>query len=307
MDHAALEVDRHALAARANRRGIVSMIGAMGCFIINDALIKYVSQTLPLAQVVFIRSALASLLVLAVMKAMGEVPRIRESTRGWVALRAVLDAIATMLFLLSLLHLPLATATAINMASPLFITALAAFFIGERIGAPRWLAVGVGFVGVLLIIQPQADGFDAYAWVCLAATFLIAVRDLITRRVNGSIPSIVITFSNTAAVMLLAGVWSLAEGWRPISGSGIGLLSIAAMFLATAYYLIVGSTRDGDLSLIVPFRYTAILFAAVAGFFIWGDTPNALAWGGMGLLISSGIYVLHTSGRQRANAALDRA
>lgn len=293
MKHAAPQVDKHALLARANRRGILSMTGAMGCFVINDALIKYASQSMPFAQAVFIRSAVASLLVLAVVNAMGALPRIPEAARGWVALRAVVDAIATMLFLVSLFHLPLATATAINMASPLFITALAALFIGERIGASRWLAVSVGFVGVLLIIQPQTEGFDSYALVCLAATLLIAVRDLLTRRVHASIPSIVVTFSNTAAVMLLAGALSLIEGWRAFTGFELGVLTVAAMFLATAYYLIVGSTRDGDLALIVPFRYTAILFAAVAGFVVWGDTPNALAWGGIGLLIGSGIYVLH--------------
>jgi len=80
----------------------------------------------------------------------------------------------------------------------------------------------------------------------------------------------------------------------------VGYLAVVAVFLATAYYLLVVSTRHADLSLIAPFRYTALLFATVAGFVVWGDTPNALAWGGIALVVGSGIYVLRVSRRARA-------
>jgi drug/metabolite transporter (DMT)-like permease len=296
--------DEHALHFRANRIGILTMVGAMGCFIVNDTLVKYASQTLPAAQLIFVRGVMATLLVLAVVRAMGASRRIRDITRGWVAVRAVIDAVATMLFLVSLFNLPIANATAINMTSPLFITVLAAVFMGQRVGAARWLAIGVGFLGVVLIVQPRTDGFNVYALVCLTATVLIAVRDLVTRRVHADVPSILVTLSNTIAVMLLAGALSLLEGWRPMQAFEIGLLAVAAVFLASAYYLLVGSTRRGDLSLIVPFRYTAILFATVTGFAVWGDTPNALAWCGIALLIGSGIYVLRSGRRARAAPAV---
>ena len=275
------------------------MIGAMGCFVVNDALVKYASQTMPPAQLIFIRGVMASVLVLAVAQATGATRRIREIARGWVAVRAVVDAIATVLFLVSLFHLPLANATAINMASPLIITVLAAVFLGERLGRSRWVAVGIGFLGVLLIIQPEAEAFNNYAVVCLLSTVLLSVRDLVTRRVHAGVPSILITLSNTVAVTLLAGGLTLFEGWRPFTGFELGLLAVVAVFLSSAYYLIVVSTRRGDLSLIAPFRYTAILFATVAGFAIWGDTPNALAWCGIALVIASGIYVLRVSRRAR--------
>ena len=286
--------------ASANRVGILAMIVAMACFIVNDALVKYASQTMAAAQLIFVRGVVASVLVLAVAQAMGATRRIRETARGWVAVRAVVDAVATVLFLVSLFHLPLANATAINMTSPLFITVLAAMFIGERLGPARWLAVGVGFLGVLLIIQPQAEGFNVYALVCLLATVLLSVRDLLTRRVPPRVPSILITLSNSLAVTLLAGALSLIEGWRPYGAFELGLLAVAAVFLSTAYYLIVISTRRGDLSLVAPFRYTALLFATIAGFVVWGETPNALGWSGIALVIASGIYVLRASRRARA-------
>ena len=299
MSRRAAVADGHVSHFHANRLGILAMIGAMACFIVNDALVKYASQTMPAAQLIFVRGAMASLLVLAVARATGATRRIREIARGWVAVRAVVDAIATVLFLVSLFHLPLANATAINMVSPLFISVLAAVVLGERLGPPRWMAIGVGFLGVLLIIQPRTEGFNVYALVCLLSTVLLSVRDLVIRRVHAGMPSILITLSNTVAVMLLAGALSLFEGWRPFSAFELGLLAVAAVFLSTAYYLIVISTRRGDLSLIAPFRYTALLFATAVGFVVWGDAPNALAWCGIALVIASGIYVLRASRRAR--------
>jgi drug/metabolite transporter (DMT)-like permease len=300
MSRPAAAADAYASHFHANRLGILAMIGAMACFIVNDALVKYASQTMPAAQLIFVRGVMATLLVLAAAQAMGATRRVREIAHGWVAIRAIVDAIATVLFLVSLFHLPLANATAINMASPLLITVLAAAFLGERLGPPRWVAIGIGFLGVLLIIQPQAEGFNVYALVCLSSTVLLSVRDLVTRRVHAGVPSILITLSNTVAVMLLAGGLSLIEGWRPFSAFELGLLAVAAVFLSTAYFLIVISTRRGDLSLTAPFRYTALLFATIAGFVVWGDTPNVLAWCGIALVIASGIYVLRVSRRARA-------
>jgi len=302
----AAAADRDAPHAHANRLGILAMVGAMACFVVNDALVKYASQTMPATQLIFVRGAMATVLVLAVAQAMGAARRIRQIARGWVAVRACVDAAGTVLFLVALFHLPLANATAINMTSPLVITVLAAVFLDERIGGPRWLAVGAGFVGVLLVIQPAAEGFNGYALVCLLSTVFLAVRDLVTRRVHIAVPSILITLSNTVAVMLLAGALSVFESWRPLSAFEIALLGVAAAFLATAYYLVVVGTRHGDLSLVVPFRYTALLFATIMGFVVWGDLPNALAWCGIALLICSGIYVLRAGRRARtASAAAD--
>jgi drug/metabolite transporter (DMT)-like permease len=298
--HAAA-AETHGSHLHANRVGILAMIASMGLFIVNDALVKYASQTMPAAQLIFIRGVMATLLVLAAAQAMGAMPRIREIARGWVAVRGLVDALGSLLFLVSLFHLPLANATAINMASPLFIVVLAAF-LGERVGPTRWIAIGVGFAGILLIIQPHTEGFNVYALVCLVATVLIAVRDLVTRRVPAGVPSILITVSNTVAVTVLAGGLSVVEGWRAFDAFEMGLLTVAAAFLAAAYYLIVIGTRRGDLSLIVPFRYTAVLFATIVGFVVWGDTPNALAWCGIGLLIGSGIYLLRASRRARVSS-----
>ncbi len=290
-------------SAAANRRGILCMAGAMACFVTNDALVKFASQSMPSAQLIFIRGFMSVLLVLAVAHALGATTRLREATRGWVAGRAVVDAIATMLYLGSLFHLPIGNATAINLAAPLFMAVFAALFLGELVRGARWLAIGAGFVGVLLVIQPRAEGFNGYALVCLLGTLFHAARDLMTRRIAAGIPSILITLATAATVTVLAGALSLVQGWQAFGLFEFALLALASVFLTGGYYLIINSMRHGEMTLVAPFRYSGLLFALVIGYAVWGEVPNTLAWGGIALLIASGLYVLHNERRHRAAGA----
>ena len=294
--------DAAAAHARANRLGILGMVAAMACFIVNDTMVKYASESLPAAQLIFIRSVMATMLILAVVIATGRIGQIRVITHRWVLTRSILDAISTFLYLVSLFNLPISTATSINSTSPLLITLLAALVVGERVRAALWLATAIGFAGVLLIIQPQAEGFNFYAILCLSSTMVMAVRDVITRRVHAGVPSILVTLSTTLTVTLLAGALSLIQGWGPVGTRELAMLVTAAISVSAAYVLIVRSTRRGDLSVVAPFRYSALLFAAVTGYLVWGDVPNALAWCGIALLVGSGIYVLRADRRARAAA-----
>ncbi|MFM8610155.1 MAG: DMT family transporter [Burkholderiaceae bacterium] len=289
-------------ALAANRRGIVAMSLGMVSFVANDALIKLVSASLPSGQLIFIRGLFAIALLLALCTAMG----VWRSGNGWRALgqRAVLvragfDALATIAYLTSLFHLPLGNATAINMATPLVITLMAVLWLGERVGPARWVAIGAGFVGVLMIVQPSAEGFNAYAWLCLAGTLLHAARDLVTRRIASSTPSLLITLSTALAVTLLAAAISMAQGWVAVGFTQLALLAVASVFLSTGYYLLIVAMRAGEISVIAPFRYVGLLFALVLGWLVWRELPNALAWAGIALLVGAGLYVLH---EQRAGA-----
>ena len=281
----------------ANRRGVLAMAAAMASFVVNDTLVKYVSQSLPSSQLIFLRGVFATALLLAVVQAMGATPQIPRLLDRRVLLRALMDAVATLVYLVSLFHLPLANATAINMATPLFITLLVVITFGERVRPARWLAIAIGFSGVLLVVQPSGAAFNAYALLCLCGTVLNACRDLVTRTLDRSIPSIVVTLSTALAVTLLAGAWSLVQDWQPASWQQLGLLATASVFLSGGYYLLTISMRSGEMSLIAPFRYAGLLFAVVLGYLVWGDVPNALAWGGIALLVGAGLFVLHGAGK----------
>ena len=275
----------------------------MASFIANDALVKFVSQSLPAAQLIFLRGLMATLLLLVVAQALGLLRHpggaahgpLQQLLQHRVLLRSGVDAVAGMAYLAALFHMPLGNATAINMATPLFLTLYVALFRGEQVGPGRWLLIGGGFAGVLLIVQPAAAGFNAWSLLCLAATMLHAVRDLLTRGIPRGIPSVMVTLSTALAVTLLAGLLSLVEGWQPFGARHLGLLAVASIFLCGGYYLVILCMREGDVSVIAPFRYTSLLFALVIGWLVWGDVPNALAWGGIVVLLASGLAMLRSA------------
>lgn len=288
----------------ANRRGVLAMAAGMASFVSNDALVKFVSESLPAAQLIFLRGIFATLLLLAISHFLGATRRLHLLLDRKVLVRAAFDAFATMTYLTSLFHLPIGNATAINMATPLFITLFAVIAFKEQVGTGRWLAIATGFAGVLLVVQPSGAAFNAYALLCLGGTLLHASRDLITRAIDRSIPSILITLSTAIAVTLLSGVISLFQEWRPVTASQLALLAAASVFLSGGYFLLTVAMRGGEMSLIAPFRYAGLLFALVLGFVVWGDVPNAVAWAGIALLVGAGLYVLHSE-RSRPRAELE--
>lgn len=288
----------------ANRRGVLAMSAGMAAFVTNDMMVKVVSESLPSAQLIFLRGVFATVLLVAVAHAMGVLRDAGALLHRRVVLRALFDAFATFTYLTSLFHIPLGTATAINMATPLFITLFAVIAFGERVGAGRWMAVATGFTGVLLIVQPTGAGFNAYALLCLAGTLLHATRDLMTRTIDPRIPSMLVTLSTAVAVTLLSAAWSLFQPWEAVNGRHLLLLAGASVFLSAGYFLLIVAMRGGEMSLVAPFRYTGLLFALVLGYLVWGDVPDALAWGGIALLVAAGLYVLHGE-RSRPRADLE--
>ncbi len=289
-----------------NRRGIVTMMAAMLFFVTNDALVKLVSHTLPTPQLIFVRGAFTTLLLLLMVVLTGSWAQWRSLRTRSVPVRALLDSAATFTYLTALFHLPLGNATAINLAAPLFLTLLAVFFLRERVGALRWALIALGFTGVLLVVQPDVHGLNAYALLCVVGTLFHAGRDLMTRLVPAHVPSLLITLSTSAMVTLLSGLWALTQAWQPMTLDNLLQLGGAAFCLAIAYHLLTLSMRAGDMSVIGPFRYSGLLVALVLGYALWGEVPNTLAWSGIALLVAAGLALLHSQ-RVSSRAALDAA
>lgn len=297
MNASSVDAAGFAERARANRIGILWMIVATIGFVGNDALVKTVIARVPVGQMIVVRGIMAIALITFVAWRMGALVRVSELFRGWVGLRAGSEGVATFLYLAALYHLPLANATAMYMSSPLFIAVLARLLLGELVDAKRWIAIGLGFAGVLMVIQPRAEGFNPYAWLCLLATIIYAGRDLLTRKIPVGVPSIVVTLATAAVVAGMALCVLVVQGWTPMLWSDVGLLALASVCLSTGYYSVIASVRHGEVSVVAPFRYIGLLWALLVGFLVWGDVPNMLAWAGIGLLICSGLYMVH---QQRA-------
>ena len=288
--------------AAANRRGIGFLCAAMVSLVLNDALMKHVGQTMGVPQMVFLRGVMALALLLAVAQALGLLGQWRQLTGGAVLGRAALDAAGTLLYLLSLMHLPLANAISINLAGPLMMALFAVVFLHERAGPARWVAIALGFVGVLLVIQPRAAGFNAWSLVCLCGTVCHVGRELLTRGIDRAVPAILITVASAVAVLALAAVATVVDGWQPVQPRQLGQLALAAALLASGYFFIVLSMRHGEMTVVAPFRYVGLLVAVALGWLVWREVPNALAWAGIALLVGTGLYLI-VEGRRRAPAA----
>ncbi len=286
------------MTAAHNRRGVIAMSVGMASFVLNDSLVKYVSASLPPAQLIFLRGLLAVLGLAALCTYTGIFQKPREALRHlrerWVWIRSSLDGLASLVYLTAMFHMPLANATAINMASPLLIALLSGLLLGVQVSLRHWLIIATGFAGVLLVVQPQADGFNHWAWVCLGGTLLHALRDVSMRFVPSHTPSLMVTLCTATAATVLAGLWSIWQDWVPMSMTSWACLAGAAVLLSTGYFLLIQSTRSADLTVVAPFRYVGLLTAVVMGYVVWGDIPNALAWGGMLLLVGAGLMMLRS-------------
>ena len=167
----------------------------------------------------------------------------------------------------------------------------------------RGLAVMTGFMGVLLVVQPAADAFNAYSLLAVLGTTLHATRDLLTRRIPAHIPAVLISLSTALSVAVLAGGLSLFQVWQPVPLASLLQLGLAAVFLCSGYYTLILAMRSGDVSVIAPFRYSGLLFALLLGHLLWDEMPNWLAWIGIALLVGSGLTILQTERRRQQAAA----
>ena len=294
------------MALSENMRGAALMMAAMAAFTANDAAMKAVTQALPLYQAIFLRGMITLALLIPLARAMGGLRfTLARRDAGLVALRSVAEIGSTVLFLTALMHMPLANLSAIMQSLPLAVTLAAALVFGERVGWRRMLAIVAGFAGVLLIVRPGGAGFDIWALAGVGAVLCVVVRDLTTRRMSAALPSVTVAVFAAASVTLLGAVVAPFGGWAPVRAGDWALLATAAVFLILGYIFIVSATRTGDVGLVAPFRYTALLWALALGWFVFGDFPDALTLAGAGIVVATGIYTFHRERRLgRLSAAI---
>jgi drug/metabolite transporter (DMT)-like permease len=210
-----------------------------------------------------------------------------------VLARGVLETTGSFGYLIALAHIPLATALAINMATPLVMMPFAVLLLGEDIRWRRWATLAVGFVGVLLVMRPGPEGINWWVLLSFATTIAFALRDVHTRRIAVGIPSILVTAGSAAMFTLVAGVVVAFEGWQPVAMPALLELGAAAILVGVGMHLLVVATRISEASVVAGFRYTALVWGVVIGYFVWGHMPDALGWTGIGLVVCAGLYAAH--------------
>ncbi|WP_151718379.1 DMT family transporter [Gemmobacter serpentinus] len=287
-----------------NLRAVMLMNIAMLAFTLNDTSMKLVTETMPLYQAITLRGLLTTLVLLGV--ALGQGVRIfalGRSDRRVVTLRTLTEVSATVTFLTALTHMPLANLSAILQSVPLAVTLGAALLFGERIGWRRMLAILAGFVGVLLIVKPGTEGFDQWSVLGLLSVVAVVVRDLSTRKLSREVPTVVVAIWAGAAVTLLGLVGMAFTGWQPVTWQEAAIIVAASINLIIGYMTVVMVMRVGDIGLVAPFRYVALLWAIGLGWLIFGTLPDMLTWVGSGIVVLAGIFTLLRERRLRRSAA----
>jgi drug/metabolite transporter (DMT)-like permease len=285
-----------------NALGALFMSVSMASFTLNDTAMKAVMADMPLFQAIALRGVLATAGLMVLARAMGglQMVAIPPADRLRIALRTLAEVAATGLFLAALVHMPLANLAAIMQALPLAVTLAAALFLGERVGWRRGLAIAVGFAGVLLIIRPGPSGFDVWSLMGLASVACVVLRDLATRGLGRATPSATVAVAASAAVTVAGLAGSTLQGWVwPTGGQLVGL-GLASATLISGYMFAVMVMRVGDIGFVAPFRYTALLWALLLGWLVFGTLPDALTLLGAGLVVATGVFTLWRERRVRA-------
>lgn len=281
-----------------NMRGAVFMMVSMAGFSLNDAFIKTVAGELPLFQAVFLRGLIATALIGGLAWSQGAFAfRPGRRDRRLIGWRCLGEIGGTICFLTALFNMPIANASAILQSVPLAVTLGAALFLGEPVGWRRYLAIAIGFAGVLVIVRPGAEGFNAYALWAVAAIGFIVVRDLTTRSLSPDAPALAVVFVTSAAITATAGVLSLITGWSAIAPAHVGALALAAGFLLVGYLFGVKTMRIGEIGFVQPFRYTLLVWAMLSGIVLFGEWPDAWMLAGSAIVVATGLFTFY---RERA-------
>ncbi|MDP5309236.1 DMT family transporter [Paracoccus spongiarum] len=276
-----------------NLRGAVLMCLSMLGFGCNDAVMKFVTQDLPLYQAITLRG-LMMMLVLAVLaqREGGLTLRLARGDR-WPMLWRVLGEVgSTVLFLNALQVMAIGDLSAVMQSLPLAVMLGAALFFAEPLGWRRSSAVLVGLVGVLVILRPGSGTFGIWALVALGAMLLMVMRDLVTRLFGPEVSSASIAFHAALGVTAMGAIFSIGQGWvRPEAGQ-IGLLMLSAAFLTMGYVTAVAAMRVGEISYVAPFRYSSLIVAIIAGLLVFGEWPDLWTWAGSALVVGAGGYTI---------------
>jgi drug/metabolite transporter (DMT)-like permease len=284
-----------------NLRGAAFMVMAMFCFALLDTTIKLLSQTMSVGQAL----ALISIGILSLLLGWSVVQRIplwqAEYRNPRVILRSLSEVVGTCLISLALSLVPLTTASAVIQATPLVVAMGAGLFLGQAIGWRRWLAIIVGFGGVLLIIRPGLEGFNPATLLAVAGMLALASRDLLTRALHVTLSGVQLGI-HAFAFVLPASVLLMLLQDQPLvqpDARAWGLVLFGALIGVLSYLTIIAATRGGNAGVISSFRYSRMIFALVIGFVVFNERPDAATLIGAAIIITSGIFTLWREARMR--------
>jgi drug/metabolite transporter (DMT)-like permease len=282
------------MTADGNKSGILVMILAMFVLASMDAISKYLVAIYGVPQILWIRALVFVVFAVAVARPRHLRRALKSARPGLQIGRSLILVCETAIFIVAFRYLPLADVHAVAALAPLIATALAIPLLGERVGARRWTAVAMGFVGVVIIIRPGLGVFHWTALLPLVAAFFWGLYQVLVRLVSAHDGAATTTlYTALVAALAWSGV-SLYQGhWQAPDAVGWGLLLLLGLMASLAHFLVIKALELAPASVLQPFGYTLMLWAVVMGYLVFDHIPDALTLAGAAIVVASGLYALY--------------
>jgi drug/metabolite transporter (DMT)-like permease len=278
--------------SNAARTGVLFMLLGMLMFSLNDTMGKWLVSTYSVSQLMTIRS-LAALVVLIPFFVNRGWRSLLIVDRPWLqGLRSLLFAFDASAFYFAVAYMPLADAMTYWLAAPIYVAAASPLLLGEKVGWRRWTAIIVGFLGVLIALEPSAESFSLPALIALAGSTAYAFALLLGRTLRATPDTTLIFWQLSGALIFsLAGVGVNPAGWAPMDLQALACLSLLGIVAMLAHLLVTRSLKLADAATVVPLQYTLLFWAVIFGWIFFGDTPRWTVILGSALIVASGLFI----------------
>ncbi|MBB4003998.1 DMT family transporter [Aurantimonas endophytica] len=281
---------------RATLAGMAMMCVGVACLCVNDALAKALASNYSPLQILFLRNLIALPFAILIAAAMGGTAALRSHRPVTHLLRGLLWISAAFLFFSSLKYLALAEATALVFVAPLFITAISALFLRDPVGWRRWLAVLVGFAGVLIAVRPGAAAFQPASLLPIATALFYAALMISARWVDRreSVWTLLLYLTGAGALLSLLVVPFV---WVPVQPEDYWLFAAIALFGTAGMTLMTQAFRLAPAVVVAPLDYTALVWATLIGWLFWNELPDSPVFVGAAIIVASGVFTIWRENR----------
>lgn len=280
------------MKARRNWLGALYLVISLGAAAASHGILKLLALNCPPGEVLFIRGFFMMALLLSASFIFRELGKLQATMTAAVIIRGAFEAAASVLFVVTVVNMPIAELYAIMSFSPLLMTLLGVVLYKHTVGWRRWSAVFVGLIGVIFVIKPDPAAINPWAIIGLAVTVAIALRDLAASRIRGDTSALIASLISAALLTISSLSLGVTESWRLLEMREMLLIVSSAAFLAICIYLSVMAFRIAEVSAVAPFRYSMLLWGALVGYILFAEVPDRWAFFGSALIVGSGLYSL---------------
>ena len=306
-----------------NTQGILCLVGALVFLTVSDSIIKWLSPRYALHEIMLYRACFAMIMVLFFVYLEGGLITLKTRRPVLHLLRGVLLVLANMFFFLGLATMSLAETVALFFTAPLFICLMAQPILGEKVDAPRWIAIFIGLCGVIIMLRPGADVFTLSSVLPIMAALTYAAMQMMTRKLGMQDMAGTLTFYIQIAFLLIGATMGLLIGdgkfnhhdnptfefllraWTWPSTDDFYLLALCGLIVACGGYLMSQAYRLAQASVVAPFEYASLPFALIIGYAVWGDWPDWVSFAGSALIIGSGLVIAYFENRSSKRPSME--